>query len=103
MGRANVIVDNLLAQNKAKSLIIAMPYGHTPSTPLEMRSIGRYEAFEKDLTADVIGYVEKNYRVRAGQKARAVAGLSMGGGQSLTVRVKESPEKKLNIKHQTTS
>jgi len=85
VGRANVIVDNLLAQNKAKPLIIAMPYGHTPSTPPEMRSIGRYEAFEKDLTADVIGYVEKNYRVRAGQKARAVAGLSMGGGQSLTV------------------
>jgi len=85
VGRANVIVDNLLAQNKAKPLIIAMPYGHTPSTPPEMRSIGRYEAFEKDLTADVIGYVEKNYRVSAGQKARAVAGLSMGGGQSLTV------------------
>jgi len=85
VGRANVIVDNLLAQNKARPLIIVMPYGHTPSTPPEMRSIGRYEAFEKDLTADVIGYVEKNYRVSAKQKDRAIAGLSMGGGQSLTV------------------
>jgi len=85
VGRANVIVDNLLAQNKAKPLIIVMPYGHTPSAPPEMRSIGRYEAFEKDLVQDVIGYVEKSYRAGAGQKNRAVAGLSMGGGQSLTV------------------
>ena len=85
VGRANVIVDNLLVQNKAKPLVIVMPYGHTPSAPPEMRSIGRYEAFEKDLVQDVIGYVEKSYRVSAEQKDRAVAGLSMGGGQSLTV------------------
>ena len=85
VGRANVIVDNLLAENKAKPLIIVMPYGHTPSAPPEMRSIGRYEAFEKDLVQDVIGFVEKSYRAGAGQKNRAVAGLSMGGGQSLTV------------------
>jgi len=85
VGRANVIVDNLLAKGKAKPLIIVMPYGHTPSAPPEMRSIGRYEAFEKDLVQDVIGFVEKSYRVRVGQKDRAVAGLSMGGGQSLTV------------------
>lgn len=82
VGRANVIVDNLLAKKRATPLIIVMPYGHTPSTPPEMRSIGRYEAFEKDLTADVIGYVELNYRA---SKDRAIAGLSMGGGQSLTV------------------
>jgi enterochelin esterase family protein len=85
VGRTNVIVDNLLVQNKAKPLVIVMPYGHTPSAPPEMRSIGRYEAFEKDLVQDVIGYVEKSYRVSAEQKDRAVAGLSMGGGQSLTV------------------
>ena len=85
VGRANVIVDNLLAQNKAEPLIIVMPYGHTPSTPPEMRSMGQYAAFEKDLVQDVIGCVESSYRVRADQKSRAVAGLSMGGGQSLTV------------------
>ncbi|MHC4121841.1 MAG: alpha/beta hydrolase, partial [Planctomycetota bacterium] len=82
VGRANVIADNLIAQKKARPLIIVMPYGHTPSAPPEMSSIGRYGAFEKDLTEDVIGYVEKNYRTN---KHRAVAGLSMGGGQSLTV------------------
>ncbi|MHC4369971.1 MAG: alpha/beta hydrolase-fold protein [Planctomycetota bacterium] len=82
VGRANVIADNLIAQKKARPLIIVMPYGHTPSAPPEMSSIGRYGAFEKDLTEDVIGYVEKNYRTN---KDRAIAGLSMGGGQSLTV------------------
>jgi enterochelin esterase family protein len=85
VGRANVIVDNMLAQNRAEPLIIVMPYGHTPSAPPEARSIGRYGAFEKDVVQDVIGFVEKSYRVRAGRKNRAVAGLSMGGGQSLTV------------------
>jgi len=85
VGRANVIVDNLIVKGKAKPLVIVMPYGHTPSAPPEMRSIGRYEAFEKDIVQDVVGFVEKSYRVRTGQKNRAVAGLSMGGGQSLTV------------------
>jgi enterochelin esterase family protein len=85
VGRANVIVDNLLAQKKAEPLIIVMPYGHTPSAPPEMASIGRYEAFEKDLVQDVVGFVEKSYRTGAGRENRAIAGLSMGGGQSLTV------------------
>jgi enterochelin esterase family protein len=85
VGRANFIVDNLLAANKAEPLVIVMPYGHTPSAPPGMRSIGNYGAFEKDLIEDVIPYVQKNYRVSTKQKDRAIAGLSMGGGQSLTV------------------
>jgi enterochelin esterase-like enzyme len=85
VGRANLIMDNLIAKNKAKPFIIVMPYGHTPSSPPVMRSIGRYEAFEKDLIEDVIPYIQKCYRVSAEQKDRAVAGLSMGGGQSLTI------------------
>lgn len=85
IGRANLIMDNLIARNKAKPFIIVMPYGHTPSSPPVMRSIGRYEAYEKDLTEDVIPYVRKCYRVSSKQKDRAIAGLSMGGGQSLTI------------------
>lgn len=85
VGRANLIMDNLIAQKKVKPFIIVMPYGHTPSSPPVMKSIGRYEAFEKDLIEDVIPYVQKCYRVSAEQKDRAVAGLSMGAGQSLTV------------------
>jgi len=85
VGRANVIVDNLLAKNKARPLVIVMPYGHTPSAPPDMRSIGNYGAFERDLIEDVIPYVQEHYRVSRDQKDRAVAGLSMGGGQALTV------------------
>jgi len=85
VGRANVIADNLIAQGKAQPMVIVMPYGHTPSAPPDMRSIGRYEAFEKDLIEEAIPYIQKSYRVSADRKDRAIAGLSMGGGQSLTV------------------
>jgi enterochelin esterase-like enzyme len=50
-----------------------------------MQSIGKYETFEKDLIEDVIPFVQKCYRVSTEQKDRAIAGLSMGGGQSLTI------------------
>jgi enterochelin esterase-like enzyme len=50
-----------------------------------MRSIGRYQSFERDLVEDVIPYMQTNYRASTDQKDRAVAGLSMGGGQSLTI------------------
>ena len=85
VGRANVIVDNLLAKNKARPLVIVMPYGHTPSVPPDMRSIGNYGAFEKDLIEDVIPFVQERYRVSSNQRDRAIVGLSMGGGQSLTI------------------
>jgi enterochelin esterase family protein len=85
VGRANIIVDNLLAAKKARPLVIVMPYGHTPSAPPDMRSIGRYSAYEKDLIQDVIPYIQKHYRVSNDQKERAIVGLSMGGGQSLTI------------------
>ncbi len=85
IGRANLIMDNLIANNKAKPFIIVMPYGHTPSSPPVMRSIGKYDAYEKDLIEDIIPYVQNCYRVSSEQKDRAVAGLSMGGGQSLTI------------------
>lgn len=85
VGRANLIIDNLLARDKAEPMIIVMPYGHTPEAPPDMRSIGRYDAFEKDLLEDVIPYVQSHYRVSEQQKDRAIAGLSMGGGQALAV------------------
>jgi enterochelin esterase family protein len=85
VGRANVIVDNLLAKKKAQPLLIVMPYGHTPSAPPDIRSIGNYTAFEKDLIEDVIPYVQARYRVSRERENRAIAGLSMGGGQALTV------------------
>jgi enterochelin esterase-like enzyme len=85
VGRANVIVDNLLANNKAKPMVIVMPYGHTPSASSQTRGLGNYGAFEEDLIKDVIPYVQKLYRVNSERKDRAISGLSMGGGQALTV------------------
>jgi enterochelin esterase-like enzyme len=85
VGRANVIADNLLAKDRARPLVIVMPYGHTPSTPPDMRSIGNYGVFEKDLIEDVIPYVQQRYRVSSKPGDRAIAGLSMGGGQSLSI------------------
>ncbi|MGD8501390.1 MAG: alpha/beta hydrolase-fold protein, partial [Phycisphaerales bacterium] len=85
VGRANLIADNLLAKNKCRPLLIVMPYGHTPSAPPVMRSIGNYGDFQRDIVEDVIPFVHKHYRVSADRQDRAVAGLSMGGGQALTV------------------
>lgn len=79
VGRCNFIADNLQAEGKAKPMIIAMPYGHTPSSGSDR------SAFGKDLLGDVIPFVQKNYRVKAGRENRAITGLSMGGGQSLRV------------------
>lgn len=85
IGRANVIVDNLLAAGKAKPMIIVMPYGHTPSPTVADRPRGDITVFEKDLLGDVIPFVEKLYRTSKDQKQRAIVGLSMGGGQSLAI------------------
>jgi enterochelin esterase-like enzyme len=88
-GRAHLITDNLLARGKAKPLVIVMPDGHAaPSRPSGVPAEGRSRnvvAFERDLLDDVMPFVEANYRVRSDPASRAIAGLSMGGGQSLTI------------------
>ena len=84
-GRANMILDNLIAAGKAKPMIVVMPYGR----PLQEVYFGASQqpsdrnAWENDLLNDVIPYVEKLYRVTANADNRAIAGLSMGGGQAL--------------------
>jgi enterochelin esterase-like enzyme len=83
LGRAGVIIDNLIAANKAKPMIVVMPNGHTqlPATP-ESRV-----QFVKEFSADILPFVEKNYRVRAERSGRAIAGLSMGGGHTLQIAI----------------
>jgi enterochelin esterase family protein len=85
-GRAHLIADNLLAQGKAKAMIIVMTDGHAvaPGGPPESRG-KNVEAFGKDLLEDVMPLVESTYRTKADREQRAIVGLSMGGGQSLTV------------------
>lgn len=88
LGRANVILDNLLAGNKVKPMVVVMPDGH----PLAGRITGapgpevmrkNLDAFATDILNEVIPFTEKNYRVMKNAEGRAIAGLSMGGGQSL--------------------
>jgi enterochelin esterase-like enzyme len=81
-GRANFIFDNLIAAGKAKPMIVVMPAGHTPPGP---GGAAVPDAFARDLLGDVVPYVERNYRVLPGREQRAIAGLSMGGQQTLNV------------------
>ena len=84
VGRANFILDNLIAARKAKPMIIVMPAGHTPR-PGGLFSAANADPFVGDFLGDVIPYVERNYRVLPGRASRAIAGLSMGGWQTLNI------------------
>ena len=85
-GRANLILDNLLAEGKAVPMIVVMPYGHAVpfGSPREAQARNT-ELFERYVLQDVRPLVESKYRVRAGRQNRAIAGLSMGGGQALSI------------------
>jgi enterochelin esterase-like enzyme len=85
-GRANFIADNLIAEGKARPMIIVMPNGHVvpASAPRETRGRNT-ELFEADLLKQIMPLVESRYRVASGPKNRAIAGLSMGGFQSLLI------------------
>lgn len=88
LGRTQVILDNLLAQKKAVPMIIVMTDGHAafsqPSTNTEARARNT-KAFENDLIGDVMPFIDENYRTINKRESRAIIGLSMGGGQSLSV------------------
>ncbi len=88
-GNPQVILDNLVADNKAVPMIVVMPNGRAMK---DDRAVGNvfdsikvqaFAVFEKDLINDLIPFVEKNYAVLKDREHRAIAGLSMGGGQSL--------------------
>ncbi|MHB1557121.1 MAG: alpha/beta hydrolase-fold protein [Isosphaeraceae bacterium] len=89
VGRAGVILDNLIASGKAKPMIVVMPAGHTGPFSFGGRGADSFQKqmdeFAQDFRDDVRPYVEKNYRVKAGRSNRAIAGLSMGGAQTLNV------------------
>jgi enterochelin esterase-like enzyme len=86
-GTPDVILDNLIADRKAVPMIVVMPNGRaskdlTARDPIPKQSPA-FAAFEKDLLEDLIPFVEKTYPVKADRDSRAIAGLSMGGGQAL--------------------
>lgn len=84
VGKAHLIMDNLLAEGKVQPMIIAMPLGHTypHGTPPEIRWPNNTTRFEQDLFTAIIPLVESTYRVHTDRQHRAIAGLSMGGGQA---------------------
>jgi enterochelin esterase-like enzyme len=86
-GNANFVLDNLLADGKAQAMIVVMPFGH--ATPFGVAvppgGVTNDALFEDYLLKDVIPTVEASYRVSPGRENRAIAGFSMGGGQSLRI------------------
>jgi enterochelin esterase-like enzyme len=88
---ANVILDNLIADGELDPLVVVMPYGYTSRLPAgeQRRGAAGYkqdmEEFAVDFVSDLVPLVESRYRVIADREHRAIAGLSMGGGQSLAI------------------
>jgi enterochelin esterase-like enzyme len=92
VGRANVILDNLIAQGKAKPMIIVMPLGYGAPEILAPGSGGldnptlrerNFDKFRETLLSEVIPRVEAEYSAIKDRNSRAIAGLSMGGSESL--------------------
>lgn len=93
VGRANFILDNLIAQGKAKPMIVVMPLGYGTMEIIRLGWGGIFnhpEVHEQNLTkfreallTEVLPKVESEYRVIKDRNSRAIAGLSMGGSESL--------------------
>jgi len=84
VGRAGFILDNLIAAQKAKPMVVVMPAGHTG--PFRFGgSRPSVDEFVQDFRNDIQPYIEKHYRVYTDRQHRAIAGLSMGGGQTLNI------------------
>lgn len=92
MGRACQILDNLIEKGLAKPMICVMPNGNPnqvasrtlliPEKPMA-RDAWMNNNYPKSIVEDIVPFIEKNYRVDASPNARAIAGLSMGGGHTL--------------------
>lgn len=99
-GAANVIIDNLIADKKIVPLVVVFPNGNATTNtatdgragrgafgsggdPAGLAGDGWGKNFESDLLKDIIPYIESHYSVYADREHRAIAGLSMGGGQAL--------------------
>src|SRR3954468_18781811 len=86
-GHPEIILDNLIAENKALPMIIVMPNGRAQPNDRAgtnaMATAPAFAKFDKDLLNDLIPFIQSKYSVKADRESRALAGLSMGGGQSL--------------------
>jgi enterochelin esterase family protein len=87
VGRAGFILDNLIAAGKAKPMVVVMPAGHTPRATGSVVGTSATQAFVGDFVKDVMPWVESHYRVKTDRANTAIAGLSMGGMQTLAVAI----------------
>jgi enterochelin esterase-like enzyme len=88
-GHPEIILDNLYAQGKVEPMIVVLPNGRAMKDDratgniFDSAKVAAFATFEKDLLNDLIPFIEKKYPVYTDREHRAIAGLSMGGGQSL--------------------
>lgn len=89
VGRAGFILDNLIAGGRVKPMVVVMPAGHTRTFGFGRGGGPRPQTdeFVQDFLNDIMPCVEKSYRVYTDQKHRAIAGLSMGGGQTINIAI----------------
>jgi len=94
VGQANIIFDNLIARGQARPMVVVMPLGYGTLEVLHRRNVREADpelhrrntdAFHASLLDEVLPEVERDYRVSKRRQDRAMAGLSMGGYESLTV------------------
>lgn len=91
VGKANIILDNLIAQGKVKPMIVVMPFGYGTPQMLKQKwehnefRLQNYQRFAPTLLDEVMPMVESAYPISAKAADRAIAGLSMGGAESLLV------------------
>ena len=84
VGKMNLILDNLIAEGKAKEMIIVLPYGNPAKYyPAGTNTFAMGDLFSKDLLNDLMPYVEANYRTLNDRDNRAIGGFSRGGNQGL--------------------
>ncbi|WP_124065464.1 carbohydrate-binding protein [Clostridium sp. E02] len=93
-GRPDIILDNLYSENKLAPMIVVMPNGRAMADDRPVGDIysadkvAAFENFQYDLLNDLIPYIQSHYSVLTDRENRAIAGLSMGGGQSLNFGLK---------------
>ncbi len=83
-GRANVILDNLIAGGEAVPMVVVMPDGHVGRMGRGRRGFG-IDEFVKEFREDIVPHVQRTYRVHTDRSHTAIAGLSMGGAQTLNI------------------
>lgn len=83
-GKTDIILDNLIAEGKAKPMIVVIPNGNVsrPGAAAGGYNDDAMAAFKEELVGSIIPFIESSYRVKTGAADRAIAGLSMGGGQA---------------------